>query len=175
MRIIIIPQYSYSYFDLIQIYGTFRIEGILNSDLITILYYYIFDVWGIFLLVFIFFNSKDNYIKWIIKIFGILLCLIYAQVFIATDLGRIIISGFFPITFLSISGMNKLSEKYDIPKSSFFAIGVSYFLLTIKNGYFHTDLMIQIWYLLLILIIIIIFFLLNQFYELKFKTAIELD
>ena len=52
-------------------------------------------------------------INWI-KSYGIFVLIIYLQIFIAYDIPRILINGFFPVILLNLSGMQRLNEKRNI-------------------------------------------------------------
>lgn len=72
------------------------------------LFYYSFGIWGI-LIIFFFFNKKETIINWL-KLYGIFMILIYLQIFIALSVARLIYSAFYPMIFLSVSGLNRISE-----------------------------------------------------------------
>ena len=79
-------------------------------------YLFLITMYGYLTWFFCIFNSRNDIIKWI-KLYGIFIALVYLQLLIAYSIARILYAGFFPIIFLSISGLNRiiqnLNHNYD--------------------------------------------------------------
>lgn len=127
------PIYPYSFFGTFFSLGIFRIYVILTGNFETIYGYFRLCTtitWGYILLICIFFNKLKSILNWI-KLYGIYMLIVYFQFFLATDITRTITIGFYPIIVLSLSGMNRLSEKKEIYKLIFFSISNVYFVIIV--------------------------------------------
>ena len=129
VRIIIIPDpvWDYDYIYLIQRIGfERRFKSIIRFD-IEFFYFCTIGTWGIFLCVFPIFNKEETFINWV-RLYGIFMCLIYSQLLIASDVERIIISGFYPMLLLALLGVQKLNEEKNISELVFLGISLLYFV-----------------------------------------------
>jgi len=70
---------------------------------------YTLGIWGIHTFLLFCFNRKKVIFDWI-KLYGIFMVLIYLQLFLGFARTRPIYYGFFPMIFLSISGLNRICE-----------------------------------------------------------------
>jgi hypothetical protein len=70
---------------------------------------YTLGIWGIHTFILFLFNKKREIYNWI-KLYGIFMILIYLQLFLGEARTRPIYYGFFPMIFLSISGLNRICE-----------------------------------------------------------------
>ena len=70
---------------------------------------YITGIWGIYTFILFFFNKKKEFFDWV-KLYSIFMILIYLQLFLGFARTRPIYYGFFPMIFLSISGLNRIYE-----------------------------------------------------------------
>ncbi|MFW9940349.1 MAG: hypothetical protein ACFFFT_04860 [Candidatus Thorarchaeota archaeon] len=78
--------------------------------------------WGITLLALCFFNKKDTLIKWV-KLYGLFMVLIYSQMLFGAAETKYIHQGFYPMIFLSASGLNRIYESlssYIIKRTIFY-------------------------------------------------------
>jgi len=130
VRIIIVPDpiWGYDYFYLIQRIGVNRrIKSIIRLD-VEFFYICTIGTWGIILCLFPFFNKEESFIYWF-KLYGIFMCLIYSQLLIASDVEHVLISGFYPMLLLALSGIQKLSEEREINELVFLVISILYFII----------------------------------------------
>ena len=84
-----------------------RIDKLINEP---IFYYCLIEMWGLIPLLFCCFNNKERFIYWL-RVYGIFMCLVYFQTFIATKIDRLLYIGFYPIIYLSLSGLCQLIQK----------------------------------------------------------------
>ena len=130
IRIIIVPDpvWGYDYFYLIEKIGfNRRFTSIIRFDF-EFYYFCTIGTWGIILCFFPFFIKEDTFLHWV-KLYGIFICLIYSQLLIASDIERIIVSGFYPMILLALSGLENLKERKNINELIFLGISLCYFII----------------------------------------------
>ncbi len=70
---------------------------------------YTIGIWGIHTFLLFFFNKKKEFVNWV-KLYVIFMILIYLQLFLGFARTRPVYYGFFPMIYLSISGLNRIYE-----------------------------------------------------------------
>ena len=93
-------------------------------------YFYTLSTWGIICTIFPLVNKKSILLTWL-KQYGVFIGLIYCQLLIAADNERILIAGFFPVIFLTVSGIERVSIKKNINQSYFMALCIISFVMNI--------------------------------------------
>jgi len=68
---------------------------------------YTIGIWGIHIFLLFLFNKKGDFFNWV-KLYLIFMILVYSQLFLGFARTRPVYYGFFPIIFLSISGLNRI-------------------------------------------------------------------
>ncbi len=133
VRIFVVPIQSgyYNYSRLFQLIGIEkRISGFKLRDI----YLYTIAPWGLMILIFSVYNKKLTLKKWL-KLYGVFIILVYSQLFFATDTERLIMVAFFPMIFITVSGMRHLSEEKKIKEINFFILSNIYLVFQIVTNY----------------------------------------
>lgn len=72
------------------------------------LIHWTFGTWGIFLMVLCLLNNRSEFIYWM-KFYGVFMLLVYSQLLLGFAETKYIHYGFFPMIFLGVSGLNRIS------------------------------------------------------------------